>query len=321
MLSRVADALYWMARNLERAENNSRVLSVQLISMLEADEATMLDQDWEEIIEISASLADYHTRYGKLEATDIIQYLAFSGSNMNSVVNCMTYARENAKATRDMIPEQLWEVINGYYLDLAAVRKENATIQEVQQFLNDTNHTSMAAQGVVESTMTRGVPYTFIKIGKWMERAEKTARILNVVCEKALKENDTNKEMHFYNWLTALRMVNGHDAYIKENPPTMHSKDVLAFIISEATFPRSIKYCMDHVMEAIENLERGKVSHYSEQLFEELSSIHQTFSEMDIGELSLQELMAFLDRFQNQCLEVSRIFSETYYLIEPLEMR
>ncbi|ARI75971.1 alpha-E domain-containing protein [Halobacillus mangrovi] len=320
MLSRVADSLYWMARNIERAENNSRVLSVQLIHMLEASDQEVADRDWAEVLEICASEAEYLERYERLDRDAIIQYLTISPLNMNSLMNSMLYARENARSTRDIIPHELWEVLNEFHLAQKDWQEMANTRQHTQDYLKKVIRTSMSAQGVIESTMSRGIPYSFIKVGKWVERAEKTARVLNVICEKNRKEAVHHTDNYYY-WLTALQYLNGYDAYIKENPPTMESRNVLNFLIKEATFPRSIRYCMNHVLEAIQNLESGKVSHYSEDLFQMLKMVQDEISETNIDEMNMEELMRFLDHFQDRCHTVSRMFSETYYLIEPVHAK
>ncbi|RWZ58881.1 alpha-E domain-containing protein [Halobacillus fulvus] len=319
MLSRVADSLYWMSRNIERAENNARVLSVQLIHMLEASDQQVLDRDWEEVLEICASTVDYHNQYDRLDTNTIIQYLTMSPMNVNSLMNGMTYARENAKATRDMLPDELWEVLNEFHLDQKEWMEQLSTTPQTQQYLKKVITTSMTAQGVIESSMSRGIPYTFIKVGKWLERAEKTARVLNVICEKNRKEavHGTN---NYYYWLTALQFLNGYDSYIKEHPPTMESKHVLSFLIKEGSFPRSIRYCMDHVLEAVQHLEQGKISHYSEDLFTMLEKVQEEISDTSIADMDMEQLMKFLDHFQDRCMTVSRMFSETYYLVEPVSV-
>ncbi|MYL49597.1 alpha-E domain-containing protein [Halobacillus litoralis] len=320
MLSRVADSLYWMSRNIERAENNARVLSVQLIHMLEAQNQEAADRDWEEIVEVCASAKDYYSLYDRLDRETLIQYLTISPFNVNSLMNCMNYARENARSTRDILPEELWEVLNAFHLDQKDWQELPNTRQHTQDYLDHVIKTSMTSQGVIESSMSRGTPYTFIKVGKWLERAEKTARILNVTCEKNRKEADVPTD-HYYYWLTALQFLNGYDAYIKEHPPTMESKHVLSFLIKEGTFPRSIRYCMDHVLEAVNKLEGGKISHYSEDLFQMLELIQDEITSTNIEEMDMNELMAFLDHFQDRCMTLSRMFSQTYYLIEPVHVK
>ncbi|MFC7319457.1 alpha-E domain-containing protein [Halobacillus campisalis] len=316
MLSRVADSLYWMARNIERSENNARIMSTQLIHMLEASDQQVMDRDWEEILDICASKEDYYERYARMDRETVIQYITLSPMNYNSLQNSMIYARENAKATRDSIPDELWQLINRFYLDEKTQQDQAMTTQSTQAYLKDIIQMSMTAQGIIESTMTRGIPYAFIKIGKWIERAEKTARILNVVCEKTLR--DSSDTENYYYWLTALQIVNGYDSYIKEHPPTMDPKDVLTFLIENEQFPRSIQYCVDHIMRATHKLESGKISHYSEDLFELLTGIQNEIRQTDISEMTMEELMEFLDHFQNSCYQVSRTFSETYYLVEPV---
>ncbi|UOQ45250.1 alpha-E domain-containing protein [Halobacillus salinarum] len=320
MLSRVADSLYWMSRNIERAENNARALSVQLVHMLEASDQQVLDRDWEEILEVCASVHDYYAHYDRLDRDTLINYLTINPINVNSLANCMKYARENAKSTRDNIPDELWQVLNKFHLEQKGWEEHSFTIQHTQGYIKHMINTSMTAQGIIESSMTRGNSYTFIKVAKWLERAEKTARILNVVCEKNKKQAVENSNSYYY-WLTGLQLVNGYDAYIKEHPPTMHPAQVLSFLIDEPKFPRSIRYCMNHVLSAVNKLEKGKVSDYSEDLFQILSTVEEELNETNIEEMNMEELMRFLDHFQDRCHTVSRIFTETYYLVEPVRVR
>ncbi|MFQ3545220.1 alpha-E domain-containing protein [Halobacillus rhizosphaerae] len=319
MLSRVADSLYWMSRNIERAENNARALSVQLVNMLEASDQDMLDRDWEEVLEISASAEDYYNRYERLDRDAMIHYLTISPVNLNSLANCMKYARDNARSTREIIPDELWQSLNRFHLEQKGWEEQTFTIQHTQGYLKNLITASMTAQGIIESSMSRGNPYTFIKIGKWLERAEKTARILNVICEKHRKSTPGGTHSYYY-WLTGLQVLNGYDAYIKDNPPTMDAKPVLRFLIDEPAFPRSIRYCMDHVLSAVHKLEGGKISSYSEELFQMLATIEEELGRTNIEELDMEELMKFLDHFQDRCYAVSRLFTETYYLVEPVHV-
>ncbi|SIS45576.1 alpha-E domain-containing protein [Salimicrobium flavidum] len=321
MLSRTADALYWMARNLERSENNARVLNVQLIHMLEAADRNILDRDWEEVLEICASYEDYMTRYSRMERGTMIEYLTTSPINPNSIEVCMSIARDNAKTTRDIVPTELWEVLNEFHLDYQDNSDHMDTLSRTKDYLKTITRTSMTAQGVIESTMSRGIPYTFIKVGKWLERAEKTARILNVICEKQKREELQHTADNYYYWLAALRFLNGYDSFIKEHPPTMDSAYVLDFLIREESFPRSIAYCMKHIEEAVKELEGGDVRHYSEELFRLLEIIGTEINETSIHEMNMEELMVFLDHFQKQCTALSSVFMETYYLSAPTPVR
>ncbi|MGI2328039.1 alpha-E domain-containing protein [Planococcus sp. YIM B11945] len=322
MLSRVANSLYWMSRNAERAESNARILDVQLLQMIEAsDEELPREGDWKLIFEICASTEMMQQiksgpAYGEEQ---LVEYLALSEENLSSVATCIRMARENARISRDHITDDYWESWNSCYLAMQEMLNGPVSTRDIRKFLNRVKMTSLTSQGIVESAMSRGVSYQMLKIGKWLERAEKTARILNVVCERTREREREEQTEDYYYWLAALRMTNGYEAYLKANPPRMDANKVLCFLISNRAFPRSIIYCLDHVREAVDELEGGKVSHYSWELFAKLDQLRTDFDQISIEELSSDEMMDFLNQFQNGCNEIGEIFSKTYYLIDPAE--
>ncbi len=317
MLSRVANSLYWMARNIERTENIARVMSVQLINTLEAsDEETLADLDWDMVVAICASHQELeHIKNNKgLDEEYILDYLASSKVNQNSLINCIDIARENARTSRDHLPNDIFEIWNDFFLYAEGLREGKLTKESINKYLRRIKSTSLTIQGAIESSMSRGRPYRFLKIGKWLEKAENTARTLNVVCCHSREgEAETNR---YYNWRFALQLLNGYEAYLKQFPPIMEPKNVLSFLITEESFPRSIRYCIDHIRDAIIDVEQGKISHYSREIFSALDELTAEFTEMKIQELNLSELCQFLDYFQNRCNEIGQIFSETYYLTE-----
>lgn len=320
MLSRVANALYWMSRNAERAENNARILDVQLLQMIEgADEDLVRDSDWKLIYEICATQEelDYLKTHQPVNENYLVHYLAMDDQNLNSISNCVRTVRENARVSRDHIIDDYWKTWNGCYLALQDMDRDQYEDSRIRLFLDRVKTTSLTSQGIIESSMPRGVEYQIIKIGKWLERAEKTARILNVVCERTYEQQLDEQTEDYYYWLSALRMTNGYEAYLKSNPPKMDPRQVLSFLISNKAFPRSIRYCLDHVREAIDELEDGKVSHYSWELYAKLDEMRTEFNEVKIEEFTTDEMMEFLNHFQDGCNEIAQLFSKTYYLIDP----
>lgn len=323
MLSRVADSLYWMARNIERAELNARILDVHLTQMVETSLENSIDgKQWEIIYEVSSTKEELAEclLHSNDQDPDLhyINYLAFEEKNVNSVLSCVRLARENARMSRDHIPNELFEVWNDVYLYGQDTGRGSSSIQQIRLFLRKVKTASLTAQGIVESGMSRGVPYRMMKTGKWLERAEKTARILNVVCEHTRETQLAYKGEDYYAWLSALRMVNGYEAYLKVNRPKMDPKTILTFLITDITFPRSIAYNMNHVRAAVDILENSKTTSYSEHLYQALNQLIDGFDEMSIKELNADEMLSFLNRFQNHCNEIGQIFSMTYYLIEPV---
>ncbi|TCN27454.1 alpha-E domain-containing protein [Mesobacillus foraminis] len=316
MLSRVADSLYWMARNCERTENNAHILGVQLIRMLEVSEQDRITHgDWETILEICSSKMEYERMYGEITVQNLIHYLAFSKENPNSLSNTLLHVRENAKTTRNIIPNDLWEVWNDFYLaSLTNVNKKDCSLKEIHSFLKQIKITSMTSTGIIDSAMSRDLPYQFMKIGKWLERAEKTAIILKVSVERSKPFQESG--LTEYYWRSALQLVNGYEDYSKKFRPLMNPKLILQFLLSDKSFPRSIRYCMSHVRKAIMELESERVSHYSWKMYAALDKLRTDFDETRIEEMTFEEIESFVNLTLGRCSEFSQIFSETYYLIE-----
>lgn len=321
MLSRVADSLYWMARNIERTELNARILDVHLTQMVETSSEDLIDgKHWKILFEVCSTKKELEKLKNNPDAQDeqYIRYLAFDSDNENSIFSCVRVARENARISRDHLPNELFESWNDLYLFTHQAEQEQFSIHQLRAFLRKVIVTALTAQGIIESGMSRSVAYRMIKIGKWLERAEKTARILNVVCEQTRDTQLLYKGDDYYAWLSALRMLNGYEAYLKVNRPKMDPKTILTFLIADESFPRSIHYNMNHVRAAVDILENAKIAHYSSELYYALESLKNDFDEISIQELNSDDMLAFLNQFQNKCNEVGQIFSKTYYLIEPI---
>lgn len=358
MLSRVAETLYWMARNIERAENNARIIAARLSRMPESweegegtagaasagsdradgtesgarwapfrsfsgagadglaqgvpQEAELnLAGDWEELLEINASLADYLDNHSELVPGEILHYLTFSESNPNSIASCIDYARNNARSARDAIPHELWETLNDMYWNVRGSSEEGGELRDYYPFLQAVKVGSFTTQGVIESLMPRGAPYLFVQTGKWLERAEKTARILNVVCAKAMKPEEQLPSRQYVYWLTALELVGGSDAFLRQYPPYMHPKDVLAFLMADRAYPRSIRYCVDHFVQAMYRLEDEGVTLYTGPLVAAVEQLSEQFGQSRIHEWPLHDLERYLDRFQNLCNEIGALVTGT----------
>ena len=320
MLSRVADSLYWMSRNFERAEQNARILDVHLTQLVETSSDDHLKEEhWKLVFETCSTLEAWeYLKQEEAQEEELIMYLAFESENLSSVFNCVRIARENARVSRDHLPNELFEAWNDVYLFAKDAQREPYSIQSMRAYLRRIKTATLTVQGIIESSMSRGIAYQMIKIGKWLERAEKTARILNIVCEQTRETQLSYKGGEdYYSWLSALRMLNGYEAYLKVNRPTMDPKTILTFLITDETFPRSIHYNMNHVQSAIATLEQAQKVKHSPELYFPLQKLHNDFDEMSIQDLNSDDMLEFLNRFQNQCNEIGQIFSKVYYLHEP----
>ncbi|WDH98586.1 alpha-E domain-containing protein [Paenibacillus urinalis] len=323
MLSRVADCLYWMSRNIERAESNARILNVQFIQMLEASEEEILAKhDWEMIFEICARTDLFHEAMQEPTGADqaLIHQLVFARANPNSLMNCVQYARENARMTRTQLPDDLWEIWNDVYLDMNRMnRGEDIDSREVRRCLERTKIASLTARGIIESSMSRGPAYHMINVGKWLEQAEKTARILDVVSSYIYADPACRGQGESYYWRLALQFANGYEAFLKRHPPAMEPGPILSFLVADEAYPKSIRYCISQVRESVQILEYGRVSHYSWEMYASLDDLLGMLDEVHITELRGPELDFFLSQFQEKCKEIGHVFSRTYYLMDTGE--
>ena len=149
MLSRVADSLFWISQNMERADSMAKLLSVRLVSVLENHDPKMgTEHDWEEVIEIIGNKEKYSDSYTSYDRESVIHYIAFSKHNNNSIYSCITIARENARMIREVIPLELWEVINGLYLEVRDFCSSTVQTDQLNTFFQSIHEKYFLFQGV-----------------------------------------------------------------------------------------------------------------------------------------------------------------------------
>ncbi|MEG0260445.1 MAG: alpha-E domain-containing protein [Lysinibacillus sp.] len=318
MLSRVADALYWMARYSERTENNAHILNVQLLKMLEQSgtEYEYLD-DWESVLDICASKEEYHEKYGTIRVNLLIDYLLFSEQNSNALLKTLVAVRENARITRDMIPIELWEVQNAFYLYLKNDITERAKpfpLISLNYFLQSVSKTSMTATGLIESSMDRDLPYHFMQIGKWLERMEKTIRMMLITIEHIKLSNLTYEAA---DGTFLLNLTRATETYFKKH----HSADlksVLSFLIVDVRCPRSISFCLNNTKQALIAIENAHFTSEFSIVFSQLQSLNTMIHKLDINALSVEETYLAIEKMLTLCIDFSHSFSTIYHFHEAV---
>ncbi|WP_257348129.1 alpha-E domain-containing protein [Pseudalkalibacillus decolorationis] len=310
MLSRVSNSLYWMSRNIERAENTARLISVRLIGSIEHEE-----NHWDELISIIGGNEAFEKKFDRYDAKSVMDFMSFSSSNPNSILHCIKLAREDARAIREIIPQELWEMINSFYWDVRQFKQENWSIDTIDHFYQMIIRQSALFQGMVEATLSFDEAYLFIKMAKFIERAEKTSRILNIYYYRS-EDPDHNDPSLYRHWFAVLQSVSGHEAYLKRHRPFISGERVIEFLLFDDAFPRSIQYCIDQVYSVFQELENGKIEHYSEDLHQLIALMRNRFHEMTVVDALTEDLHQFLQRFQQDCFKLGRLINKTYYLGE-----
>ena len=315
MLSRVGDSTYWVGRYVERAENNARLLdvNVQMLLDFENRSAETDRQFWLPILSTLEDTELFRQLHPEFNAAAVLDYVTFEPRNPNSIQSCIGFARENARAVRDQISSEMWEKINGLYLyfrDGTAVRDFRANSHE---FYDKVTYASQLIQGVTNATMTHGEAWRFIQAGKFIERADCTSRILDLKYHILLPSGEqVGGNVDISQWMYVLRSCSGMEAYLKIRRGDVTPWGVAEFLICHHEFPRSIRFCVDRLDSVLHDISRTEEGHFSNEP-ERLSGLLR--SQLDFATIDgifQHGLHEYLDGVQERLIELDVAFHRTY---------
>ena len=248
MLSRTAENLFWMARHIERAENSARILDVaQRSSLLPLDIEGTEAYLWYAPLNITGCAAGYEEKYGLARADAVIDYMALAPENPSSIYSCLRLARENARTVRGAITSEMWEVINATWLEVDRLSRQ-MTHERLPEFFEWVKDRSHLFRGVTLGTIIKDVALSFIRLGTFLERADNTARILDVKYHILLPSvGDVGGAADYYQWGSLLKSVSAFEAYRKIYRDVISPLRVAELFILRDDMPRSLHACMNEV--------------------------------------------------------------------------
>ena len=267
MLSRTADNLFWMCRHIERAENTARMLDVNLQMSLLPQDAQTLESSWRAVLRISELQGGYDARYDAVTPQDVLHYMVREADNPSSIYSCLLAARENARAVRGSLTTEVWETYNTTWLDL--LRHLNAGLPERNpgEFFEWVKFRSHVARGVTLGTMLEDEALYFLRIGMHLERADNTARMLDV----KFHESDPGERAaepapgpanglysEFYRWSALLSSVSGLEIYRKVYRDVIAPDRVAELLILHGDMPRSLLASVRAVSEDLARVSNGR---------------------------------------------------------------
>lgn len=308
MLSRVAGSLFWMARYSERTAANANIIRIQLTNMLEESGYDIKYlEDWKVILNICGSSNEFLNKYNRLSVRNLSDYLLYSKENLNSIINTTSNVRENARITRDIIPLTLWEEWNELYLSIKDYQQtKEFSLLEANKVLEKVNHTFLTSAGIINTLMSRDESYHFFKIGRWLERAEKTTIILNELLRKQ-KHEVRNCSATF-----SLQLTQTIEDYSKKHR-ICNTEHVLNYLISDVTCTHSITYCIQHIKQSLLIIEHKNINSRIYPLLQEIQAL-QKATAVDTTNLTHKQQMMLLQELLNRCIAIGIVFSDVYYL-------
>ncbi len=255
MLSRTAEDLYWMARYVERAESTARVLDVSNRMSLLPSVAGSESLHWRPAVEIGPAPEHFYARFDEATAANVIRYMALDEDNPSSIYSCIRAARENARTDRTSLSSEMWESLNDTWLEIRDLTEEDLNRWGHRAFFDWIKERSHLFRGVSVGTLLHSDPFHFIRLGTFIERADNTARIIDVKYHVLLpEEEEVGGAVDYYQWGALLRSVSAFRAYRTIYRDTITPWRVAELLILRPDLPRSLHYCLERVSQTLDRL-------------------------------------------------------------------
>jgi uncharacterized alpha-E superfamily protein len=314
MLSRVADSLYWINRYVERAENISRFVEVSEAMALDCPPGSA--EPWLPLVDASGDRELFDRLYPTGGADQVVEFLVRAEDNPNSVVNCIAIARENARQIREVITTEMWEQLNDIYWTL--LDNEGFWKQPPQEQLRDIRRACQLFYGITDATLSRDLSWQFSRLGRVLERAEKTTRILDVKYFLLLPSPDeVGGVLDELQWISLLRSAGAYQMFRQSRQQAIEPKAVASFLLLDPIFPRSVRYCLGRINDTLK-IVRGQAVPGAPDELECLSGLTLArWSYTRIDELVAEGLHESIDALQSDLNRLHDLIEQRYFIAEP----
>ena len=325
MLSRVAESVYWMNRQIERAENVARSVETALDLALEG--TISHGRLWNALVCAFGDEADFWERHAAADQASVISFLAFDPANANSIASCLHAARENARTVRDMISSPMWEEINKVHLYVQSAAQRYGGWLHPREFLDELKRSSQLITGVADATMSHGEGWHFGRLGRLVERADKTSRVLDVEhyfkpAAFAPKNGVVAGELpgaDAVQWSAVLESASALEMYRKQYG-AVSRRNVAEFLVFDRFFTRAMHFCLIKAEESLLAITGGSKGAYTNPAEQQLGRLR---AKLDYG--AIDEVLAgtgglhgFVDGFQQRLNRASEAIHDTFFAIRPV---
>lgn len=312
MLSRVAECIYWMSRQAERAENLARFIEVTLHMMLDQPEH-MIDP-WEPLVQVTGDNEWFEAKYGKATLQNVVQFLAFDREYHSSMISCLYSARENARCVREALSSEAFEQLNDFYHFVRDTSADQLT-DPTADFFDQVRSQAMMWAGVLDNTMPHNMGWHFMNVGRLLERADKTSRILDVKYFNLLpRVEDVGTAVDDLQWSTLLLAISGFEAYRREHH-LMDVEKIVQFFIFHRTFPRSIYSCVAGADWSIREIEQESGSETAGTATQQLAVLRHRLKNTNVKEVIAGGMHQFVDRLQLELNQIGDSLGRDYFYV------
>jgi uncharacterized alpha-E superfamily protein len=322
MLSRVANSLYWMSRYIGRAENTARLVDVNLqllLDMRKLDDKA-LSGHWMPILKSTGDEELFGQLHARATGKTVTEYLVFQPENTNSILSSVTQARENARMIRDQITVELWEEINRIYLFLHSPQARTLWRNSPHEFFQEIKNSALLLQGLTDGTVMRNEGWLFVQCGRYLERADKTSRILDVR-HASVPERGTptaTSQADALGWSAVLRSCSAWDAYKALHGAEVQPAHVAGFLLLSDIFPRSVRFCVREIDTALHRISGVAGDRFSNDAEKLAGRLLAELSFSTVGEIFDYGLHAYIDMLQGKLNAIGQALFQAY-IFQPFQ--
>lgn len=308
MLSRVAASVYWMNRYIERAENYCRFMDVNFQLSLDSPET---GNQWGPMVTTTGDNPEFEKRYGQYNRENVIQFMTFDAENGSSILSCIRRARENARTIRENISTELWQILNDLYLQVSSQRLSGQ--EELENFYTRVRRSCLLFYGTMDATLSHDEVHRFALTGRYLERADKTTRILDMKYFILLPSvRDVGTTLDLIQWLSLLKSASAHEmfnrTYQKVTP-----ENIAEFLILNRKFPRALIYCISELDRNLRAISGNTGPSYSNEAERHTGMLLSRLNYTDIEEIFNQGMHEYLDQVQGSLNAIGEKISARYF--------
>ncbi len=317
MLSRVAENIFWLNRYLERADNYARFIDVNLNINLEMPPSYA--GQWQPLIDTTGDSEHYKEVYGEATAENVMRFLSTDKRNPNSILSCLNLARENARIVRENISTEMWEVVNTLYLWVqnfqahAGDLRKSHSPAELIRFYKEISRNMMLFTGAMEDTIAHAEAWHFGRMGRFLERAEKTCRILDMKYFILLpKVTDVGTSLDQLQWAALLKSTSGLQVYRRQHG-SIDPKKIAEFLVLDREFPRAVRYCLIWINHSLHELTGTQAYSYNNIAEKRTGALLSELDYKEFKEILSFGLHEYMDHLQLHCNGVGDAIAATFF--------
>lgn len=310
MLSRTADHLFWLARYIERAENIARLLDITWQASLAPQAPEQATRNWQAALLCNDQLPAYLKNHSEVTAEKVLAFMVFDAANPSSIYSSLKAARENAHAVRGTLTSEMWETINATWLEMLNISKRKLQDEEYSGFFEWVKTRSSLSRGVTFGTMLHDEAFCFIRLGTYIERADNTARLLDVKYYLIAEGEPLGTAADYYQWGALLRSVSAFEIYRRVFRGSVVPGKVVDLLITRADMPRSLNACMIEVAAMLQRL-ANQNSVETQRLAGQLSA---QLRYVKVEEILEEGLHPYLEKFQHRIFDLGMRISQDFLM-------